>query len=124
MYRVVFVSALIILGFSLVSAQTENFSFEPIVNEVSLFQNFLDDGDNAGQTLQIVSINSFKMFSDFNVEFTADFNRKMTPGYNSDYYLEIGIVKPVLEKISLNYQRIYGTFIDKPVNQVGIRYSF
>jgi hypothetical protein len=118
------VSALILLGFSLVSAQTKDFSFELIVNEVSIFQNFLDDSDNAGQTLQIVSINSFKIFTDFNFEFTADFNRKMTPGYNSDYYMEIGIVKPILEKISLNYQRVYGTFIDKPVNQIGIRYSF
>lgn len=124
MSRVVFVLALMLIGSSLVSAQAQYFSFEPIVNEVSLFQNFLDDGDNAGQTLQIVSINSMKILTDFSVEFTADFNRKMTPGHDTDYYLEIGIVKPVLDKISLNYQRVHGTFIDKPVNQIGIRYSF
>ncbi len=124
MFRIVLICALVLMGFSLVSAQTQPFSFEPVVNEVSLFQNFLDDGDNAGQTLQIVSINYIKILTDFSIEFTADFNRKMTPGHDTDYYLEIGIVKPVLDKISLNYQRIHGTFIDKPVNQIGIRYSF
>jgi hypothetical protein len=122
--RLVFVLALMFIGSSLVSAQTQYFSFEPIVNEVSLFQNFLDDGNDAGQTLQIVSINSMTILTDFSVEFTADFNRKMTPGHDTDYYLEIGIVKPVLDKISLNYQRVHGTFVDKPVNQIGIRYSF
>lgn len=96
----------------------------PIVNEVSVYQNSSDDGDNLGQTLQIVSINEIRMGLTFNLEFTADFNRKLTPGKNSDYYLEIGLVKPVWKELSVNYQRIHGTFVAEPVNQFGVRWSF
>jgi hypothetical protein len=105
-------------------SQTSNFLFTPLVNEVTLFQNFLDDGGNAGQTLQIVSINSFRLFADFNFEFTGDFSRKLTPGTKTEYYIELGIVKPVWKKTAVNYQRIYGTFIDRPINQIGLRYCF
>jgi len=105
-------------------AQSAKFGVQPLTNEVSLYQNFVDDGDNAGQTLQVVAINSLKVFTDFQFEFTADFNRKLTPGKDSDYYLEIGLVKPVYKRLSLNYQRIYGTFIDKEINQVGVRFRF
>ncbi len=98
--------------------------FSPIVNEISIFQNSSDDGDNLGQTLQIISINEIKLGTAFNLEFTADFNRQMTPGENEDYYLEISLVKPVWKKLSVNYQRIHGTFIADPVNQFGMRWSF
>lgn len=98
--------------------------FSPIVNEVSLYQNTSDDGDNFGQTLQIVSINEFRLITTFNFEFTADFNHKLTPGKDDDYYIEVGIVKPVWKKLSANYQRIHGTFIEDPINQFGVRWSF
>jgi hypothetical protein len=98
--------------------------FSPIVNEVSVYQNSSDDGDNLGQTLQIVSINEIKVGVAFNLEFTADFNRKLTPGKDRDYYLEIGLVKPVWRRLSVNYQRIHGTFMAEPVNQFGLRWSF
>ncbi|MCP4582958.1 MAG: hypothetical protein GY839_15215 [candidate division Zixibacteria bacterium] len=124
MFRVTLISVFCILAVSSIRAEDSVFAFQPIVNELSLYENFLDNGDNAGQTLQIVSINSLKVYTEFSFEFTADFNRKMVPGTNSDYYIEMGIVKPVWKKVSANYQRIYGTFIDKPINQVGVRYSF
>jgi hypothetical protein len=100
------------------------YGFAPIVNEISLYQNSSDDGDNLGQTLQIVSINEVRLGTTFNIEFTADFNRKMTPGEDRDYYLELGLVKPVWKNLSANYQRIHGTFISDPVNQFGLRWSF
>jgi hypothetical protein len=104
--------------------QTNNFGFQKLTNEVSLYQNILDSGDNAGQTLQVIAINSLRIFTDVQLEFTADFNRKLTPGKDSDYYMEIGMVKPVYGRLSVNYQRIYGTFIDKEINQVGVRFRF
>lgn len=106
------------------SSQDSALGVTPIVNEVSVYQNSSDDGDNLGQTLQIVSINEIKMGVTFNLEFTADFNRKLTPGKDSDYYLEIGLVKPVWRDLSVNYQRIHGTFMAEPVNQFGVRWSF
>jgi len=118
------VCVLLLVLAGLVSADESVVSFQPLVNEISLYKNFLDDGDDAGQTLQIVSINSIKIYTEFSFEFTADFNRKLTPGKDHDYYMEFGIVKPVWKKVSANYQRIYGTFVDKPINQIGVRYSF
>lgn len=106
------------------SSQDATLGFSPIVNEVSVYQNSSDDGDNLGQTLQIVSINEIKVGVAFNLEFTADFNQKLTPGKGKDYYLEIGLVKPVWRDLSVNYQRIHGTFVDEPVNQFGVRWSF
>jgi len=108
----------------MVFAGENKLNFQPIVNEVSLYQNTSDDGDNFGQTLQIVSINEFRVVTTFSFEFTADFNRKLTPGEDHDYYMEIGIVKPVWKKLSANYQRIHGTFVSDPVNQFGVRWSF
>ena len=98
--------------------------FSPISNEISLYQNSSDNGDNFGQTLQIVFINSIDIGTELNIEITADINRKMTPGKDRDYYLEFGLVKPVWKRISVNYQRIHGTFVDDPINQFGIRYRF
>jgi hypothetical protein len=98
--------------------------FVPISNEVSLYQNTSDDGDNLGQTLQLVLINTVDIGTELGVEFTADFNRKLTPGKDGDYYLEFGLVKPVWKRLSVNYQRVHGTFVDDPVNQLGIRWRF
>lgn len=98
--------------------------FSPIVNEISFYQNSTDDGDNMGQTLQFVLINSINIGTALNIEFTADINRDMVPGEDYDYYIEFGLVKPVWKKFSVNYQRIHSTFVDKPVNQFGFRYSF
>lgn len=98
--------------------------FTPVSNEVSLYQNSSDDGDNLGQTLQIVFINVVDIGMEIGVEFTADFNRKLMPGKDRDYYLEFGLVKPVWGRLSVNYQRIHGTFVNDPVNQFGIRWRF
>ena len=119
--------AICIMGFGMAgSAQADNglLGFSPIVNEISIYQNSSDEGDNLGQTLQIISINEIKLGTAFNLEFTADVNRRMTPGEDEDYYLEISLVKPVWKKLSVNYQRIHGTFIADPVNQFGVRWSF
>jgi len=124
LFKIAVIIVFVLLAKSVAFTQVDFMSFKPICNEITLYQNFFDDGDNAGQTLQILSINSLRLFTDFNIEFVADFNREKTPGKNNDYYMEIGIVKPVWKKISVNCQRIYGTFIDKPVNQIGCRYSF
>jgi len=102
----------------------DRLDFSPISNEVSLYQNGSDDGDNLGQTLQVVFINTVTIGTELGVEFTADFNRKMTPGEDYDYYLEFGLVKPVWKKLSVNYQRIHGTFVSDPVNQFGVRWRF
>ncbi|UCD94241.1 MAG: hypothetical protein JSU69_10835 [Candidatus Zixiibacteriota bacterium] len=95
----------------------------PITNEVSLYKNVDDDGDERGQTVQIISINTFKVWTDFNVEFTADFNWDMSY-LKRDHYIELSIVKPLVPRVSLNYQRIFSSFEDKPVNQFGLRFSF
>lgn len=121
-FRAAILSVLFMAAIS--GAQQKLIFIEPIVNEISIYHNFLDDGSRAGQTLQIVSINGIDFLTGFQVEFTADFNRQMTPGKASDYYLELGIVKPVISKFAVNYQRIHGTFIDNPINQIGFRYSF
>jgi hypothetical protein len=123
--KYVVMSIMTMLSFvSSAGSQDSALGVTPIVNEVSVYQNSSDDGDNLGQTLQIVSINEIKMGFTFNLEFTADFNRKLTPGKDRDYYLEIGLVKPVWRDLSVNYQRIHGTFMAEPVNQFGVRWSF
>jgi len=106
------------------SLQAGDLDFQQITNEISVYQNLFDDGEDAGQTLQIVSINSMKILTWFNVEFTYDFNRDLAWKGKDDYYYELGVVKPVWRKISLNYQRVDGTFLEKPFSQIGVRYSF
>jgi len=101
----------------------EVFAFLKLSDEVSFYANSDDDFDARGRTLQIVAINQVKIGTWFQIEFTVDFNWEMTPGENYDYYLEIGIVKPFWKHFSLNYQRIYGTFVSDPINQWGIRFS-
>jgi hypothetical protein len=111
------------------AGHSEPFGISPITNELSFYKNADDDFNSLGRTLQIVSINSFKALTWFNVEFTGDFNWKMTediePGQRKsyDYYLELSLVKPLGKHLSVNYQRIYGTFVGDPINQFGLRLS-
>lgn len=98
--------------------------FFPISNELSLYQNYDDSGENRGRTLQIISINSFRLLTSFNFEFTADYNYDLTPGLAEDHYVELSIVKPVGSIVSFNIQRILSSFEPEPVNQFGVRLSF
>lgn len=97
--------------------------FYPITNEVSFYQNVDDPGRDRGQTVQVVSINTFKLLTRFNFEFTADFNW----GFSylpRDHYMELSLVKQFLPRFSVNYQRIISSFEEKPINQFGLRISF
>jgi len=101
-----------------------NLGFYPISNEVSFYKNVDDAGADRGETLQIISINSFKIWTSFNFEFTGDFNFDYTPGLNDDRYIELSLVKPVTSFVSLNVQRVISTFEPEPVNQFGVRLVF
>ena len=114
-------------------APSGQLGFIPIVNEISLYQNYDDAGENRGKTLQIISINSFKVFTTFNFEFTGDFNYrysyrdifdKSAGMMHHDYYIELSLVKPINSILSVNVQRIVATFEDESINQFGIRLSF
>ncbi len=98
----------------------------PYTNEVSFYRSVDDVGKDRGRTLQIISINALHLGTDLVFEFTGDFNWDLTtaPGKTYDYYMELSLVKPVYKSLSLNYQRIYGTFEDKPINQFGVRLAF
>jgi len=98
--------------------------FYPISNEVSIYQNYDDSGEDRGRTLQIVAINSFKLWIEFNFEFTADYNFEMTPGLKRDHYVELSLVKPVTSFVSVNYQRVISSFEPESVNQFGVRFRF
>jgi len=111
---------------------TGSFGFYPVSNEVSLYQNYDDAGVDRGRTLQIVSINGFRIGTDFSFEFTADFNWRYSfvdpfgrSGMNDyDHYIELSLVKPVTSLLSLNVQRVIATFEDESINQFGLRLSF
>ncbi|MFH1699367.1 MAG: hypothetical protein ABIE07_02170 [Candidatus Zixiibacteriota bacterium] len=105
------------------SSQAVSENIIPYTNEISYFKNLDDDGKNRGTTLQIISINEFNIGTNFIFEFTGDFNWNLDLDEDKDYYIELSIVKPVYKSISLNYQRIYGTFYEPPVNQFGVRLS-
>lgn len=114
-------------------APSRKLGFFPISNEISFYKNVDDAGEDRGQTVQIISINSFKILTTFNFEFTGDFNWRysyvdpydLSLGKNrSDYYIELSIVKPVTEFFSLNLQRIITSFEDESINQFGFRLSF
>lgn len=111
---VVFISSL---------STAQELDFAPVSNEMSFFKNTDDDFDELGETLQIVSINSFKAITWFNFEFTGDFNWGMSEIEDYDYYIELSLVKPVTSRLSVNYQRVYGTFLSEPINQFGLRLS-
>jgi len=114
-------------------APSGKLGFFPISNEISFYKNYDDVGEDRGQTMQIVSINSFKILTTFNFEFTGDFNWRYSyiDPYNSslgkndhDYYIELSVVKPVTSFFSLNVQRIIATFEEESINQYGFRLSF
>ncbi len=98
----------------------------PYTNEVSFYRNIDDAGKDRGRTLQIMSINALHLGTDLVFELTGDFNWELTttPGMTYDHYMEFSLVKPVYKSLSINYQRIYGTFEDKPINQFGVRLAF
>ncbi|HVP35509.1 MAG TPA: hypothetical protein VMT04_00805 [Terriglobales bacterium] len=122
------ISILTVLFFILISVPVfgsgKTFDLKPISNNISLYQNTLDAGGNAGQTLQIVFINSFKLGTWFTLEITGDIDRNLQEIGKTCHYFEFGLVKDVKSGFSFNYQRVIGTFVNKPVNQFGIRYSF
>jgi hypothetical protein len=95
----------------------------PIANNVSFYKNVDDLGRSRGTTLQIVLINSVRIVTDFTVEITGDLNWDLDWYEDHDYYVELSLVKPIYKSLSVNYQRIYGTFVDKPINQFGVRLS-
>ena len=99
------------------------FGFTPITNELSFYQNYDDIRTDRGRTLQVVSINSFRLWTDFTFEFTGDFNFDMAPGLDRDHYVELSLVKPVVGCLSLNVQRIISSFEPRSVNQLGLRIS-
>jgi hypothetical protein len=105
-------------------SSSRQIGFYPISNEVSFYKNYDDSGEDRGQTLQIVSINSFRLWTEFNFEFTADYNFDLTPGLKRDHYVELSLVKPVTGFVSLNVQRVISTFEQEPVNQFGVRVVF
>lgn len=103
--------------------------FYPISNEVSYYKNYDDTGDDRGTTLQFVVINSFKLFTTFNFEFTADYNFDLAydfdkEDYINDHYIELSLVKPINSLISVNYQRVISSFETEPINQFGLRLTF
>ncbi len=105
-------------------APSGKFGFYPISNEISLYKNLDDAGENRGTTVQFVLINSFRLFTNFSLEFTADYNFDYTAGLDDDHYVEIGLVKPLTGILSVNYQRVITTFEPDPINQFGVRMSF
>jgi len=121
-FKNLFVTLLFLSLAQPISAET--FDFMKISDEISFYANTDDNLNTQGRTLQIVAINSLKIGTWFQIEFTGDFNWEMTtlPGKTYDYYIEVGVVKPLWKNLSLNYQRIYGTFMDEPINQFGIRF--
>lgn len=105
-------------------SESGNLGFYPISNEISYYKNYDDAGDDRGETVQIISINAFRLFTDFSFEFTGDFNFDFTPGLRDDHYIELSPVKPVHSVFSLNVQRIISSFENEPINQFGVRVSF
>ncbi len=114
-------------------APSGKFAFHPISNELSIYRNYDDAGNDRGRTLQIVSINSLKLLTSFCFEFTADLNwdfsyaNPFDPSAgknNHDYYIELSIVKPLTGALSVNVQRSIATFEAESINQVGLRLSF
>ncbi len=114
-------------------SESGTLGFFPISNELSFYQNYDDTGVDRGRTLQVISINSFRLFTDFSFEFTADFNWQysyadlfdLSSDMNSrDHYIELSLVKPVTSMLSLNVQRVIATFENESINQFGFRLTF
>ena len=121
-FFVFFIFTFLIFNYSAPYAQ--KLGFKKITNEVSLYQNRYDDFINAGQTFQLVCINSFRLLTWFNLEITWDLNYDLEKEDKFTHYVEFGLVKPIKSHFSLNYQRIHGTFVPDPINQIGVRFSF
>lgn len=102
-------------------SESGDFGFYPISNEISFYKNIDDAGLDRGQTLQLVMINGFKLYTEFSFEFTADYNWRLTPGLDRDHYVELSLVKPVTPYLSLNVQRVISTFEPESINQIGVR---
>ncbi len=113
-------AGILFLTFDSSSAQ----KITPYANSVSVYKNIDDFGHNRGKTLQIISVNGFNLGTRFNLEFNASFNWGLDLVEKHDYFIGISVVKPVYKMFSLNYQRIWGTFIAGKINQVGARLSF
>jgi hypothetical protein len=79
---------------------SKTIGFYPISNQVSLYQNYDDSGEDRGRTLQV------------------------TPGLDRDHYVELSLVKPVTPFVSLNVQRVISTFEPESINQFGVRLVF
>ena len=114
---------LVLVTATAAGAGGQEMSVFPITNEISYYKNLDDAGASRGTTLQIISINAFTVGTDFILEFTGDFNWDLDLYEEYDYYIELSLVKPVYKSLSVNYQRIYGTFVTEPINQFGIRLS-
>jgi hypothetical protein len=102
---------------------SDDIGFTKLVNEVSFYRNTDNEFNERGFTLQIISINSFRFFTDFNFEFTGDFNWELDLYEEYDYYLELSVVKPVYKMLSVNYQQIHGSFVSGTIHQFGVRLS-
>lgn len=106
-----------------IQSSSGKFGFYPSTNEISVYKNVDDTGEDRGQTVQIILINSIKLLTAFNIEFTADYNFDYTEGLDRDHYIELSLVKPVTKMFSLNVQRVMSTFEPEPINQFGFRLS-
>jgi hypothetical protein len=102
---------------------SKQLGFYPVTNEISLYKNVDDDGDNRGETMQLVLIDRFRLFTEFTFELAADLNYSMSPGLKRDHYVELSLVKGVTPVLSLNVQRVISSFEPEPVNQFGVRLS-
>ena len=103
---------------------SRKFGFYPITNELSLYRSIDDSGHDRGNTMQFISINSFRLYTEFIFEFTADFNHHYSLDLTHDHYIEIGLVKHLTPFFSLNVQRVISKFEPKAINQYGFRLSF
>jgi len=105
-------------------AEAGAFTFEKISNELSLYQNYTNRVATRGQTVQVVAIDRFRLGWWFQTEFTADFNYDYDKPNRWDYYMELGILKQIAGRLSINYQHVKGTFVAEPVHQIGLRWRF
>jgi len=124
MYKIIMFVAVLIPVMIAAPVNAQTFTFEKISNELTLYQNYTDNIDTHGQTIQVVSINRFRAIWWFQAEFTADFNYDYDKSDDWDYYLEVGLLKPLIGGLSINYQRVEGTFVSEPANQIGLRWTF
>ncbi|MCX6825895.1 MAG: hypothetical protein NTV06_01310 [candidate division Zixibacteria bacterium] len=76
----------------------KHLGFYPITNEISCYTNIDDTRRNRGQTLQIVSLNTF--------EFTADLNWDMSC-LRRDHYMELSLVKSVFHRRPLIIRELF-----------------